>query len=54
MGVIRYIDKVKWFESLVKKNLEELNKGGITNEMICKALKAKTSLDLPGHKNITK
>lgn len=45
MTKIIYLDNIKWFENLVKKQKEELNKSGITDEMIVKYMKGKTSLN---------
>ena len=46
MTKIRYLDNVKWLENLVIEQKEELNKLGITDEMIIQHFKRKTSLNL--------
>ena len=46
MNKIIYLDNTKCLENLVKKQKKELNKSGITDEMINKHFKLKTSLNL--------
>lgn len=45
MSKIIYLDNIKWLENLVLIQKQELNKNGISDEIIVEKIKGKTSLN---------